>query len=72
MRPEDSLIAMSFGSGTETIIKETKVKNAPKGVKIERYANDRYTLLYEAVSTGLKRLAKVPGRKACRCLLCRE
>lgn len=64
MRPDDSLIAMSFGYGTDTIIKETKIKNAPKGVKVGRYANDRYTLLYEAVSTGLKRIAKVQGRKA--------
>lgn len=64
MRPDDKLIAMSFGYGTDTIIKETKIKDAPKGVKIGRYANDRATLLYEAVSTGLKRIARVPGRKA--------
>jgi VWFA-related protein len=64
MRPDDKLIAMSFGYGTDTIIPETKIKDAPKGVKVGRYANDRNTLLYEAVATGLKRIAKTPGRKA--------
>lgn len=64
MRPDDKLIAMSFGYGTDTIIKETRIKDVAKGVKIGRYANDRATLLYEAVSTGLKRIARVPGRKA--------
>jgi len=65
MRPDDSLIAVTFGGGTETVIKETKVKDVIKGVRIEARSEDRYGIyMHESIDEALKIMRKLPGRKA--------
>lgn len=65
MRPEDSLMAMTFGSSTQTVIDRIKIKDAPKGVRVGRTVHDRAgTQLYGAVEDAMKKLEKIEGRKA--------
>jgi Ca-activated chloride channel homolog len=65
MRPEDSLIAMTFGSTADTVIEHLKIKDVPKGIKVGRAVVDKYGVqLFGSVDAALKRIAKIPGRKA--------
>lgn len=65
MRPEDSLMAMTFGSTADIVIDRVKIKDSPKGVRVGRTHNDRSgTQLYGAVEEAMKKLEKVEGRKA--------
>jgi len=64
MRPEDRFIAISFGRGSDTIIKETKIKDVPKGNRIVAKVGDSSPFVYEAVDAALEKIQKITGRKA--------
>ena len=64
MRPTDRFSAVTFGADRFTPIPETFIKDVPKGIRIETRAGDTLTLLFEAVDEGLKKIAKIQGRKA--------
>lgn len=65
MRPEDTLMAMTFGSDSEIVIDRTKVKDSPKGIKVGRTSVDKFgTRLFGTVDQALKAASAVKGRKA--------
>lgn len=64
MRDEDQFTALTFGSSLDTLIKATKIKDVPKGNRIEKLPGDNGIFLYDAVDKVVDRIQKVPGRKA--------
>ena len=64
LRPEDRVIAATFGDNVDVLFKATKAKDLKRGFKLRQNRNDRYTMLFDAVDYALEKLKKVPGRKA--------
>jgi Ca-activated chloride channel family protein len=64
MRPEDTFAALTFGGRVDTVIKQTRIKDVPKGVRIETFSGDDATFLYDSISEAIGRIQKIPGRKA--------
>jgi Ca-activated chloride channel family protein len=64
MRPEDRFAAITFGGTVETVIKETKIKDVPKGVRVEKQAGDESTYLHDSIEKVIEQIGKVSGRKA--------
>ena len=64
LRPDDKLIAVSFSDQTNTFVELTKVKNFEGRVKIIQNVQSKGTKIYDAVDFALKKVKKIPGRKA--------
>lgn len=65
LRPDDRLIAASFYQWVDVLFSATRVGDLRKGIKLKpHHGSDCSTLIYDAVADGLKRMKKIPGRKA--------
>ncbi|HET6646849.1 MAG TPA: VWA domain-containing protein [Pyrinomonadaceae bacterium] len=64
LRPDDGLIVFSFCDEVRTRAELGPVKETRGVKKIKLRTCGRYTFVYDAVHQALKRMKKVPGRKA--------
>ncbi len=64
LRPDDRLIAASFANEVDVIAPLMKVGEMKKAIKIRNRPGDNNTMVYDAVDFAMKKLRKIPGRKA--------
>lgn len=64
LRPDDNLIVVSFCDEMRTRAELGPVKETRGVKKIKLRTCGRYTFVYDAVHHALKRMKKIPGRKA--------
>jgi Ca-activated chloride channel homolog len=64
LRPNDKLIAASFHDHVKELCDVTNVSEVRESTKLHLRTGGRYTMLYDAVDYALRRMKKVPGRKA--------
>lgn len=64
LRPNDQLIAATFGEEIKLLLPLIKVKDLQKGIKLRPMATYRDTMVYDAVEFAQKKMKKISGRKA--------
>jgi VWFA-related protein len=64
LRPDDQFLAAGFGEDIKMLFQATKVKDLPKGVKLQPMSTFIDTMVYDAVEFALKKTKKIRGRKA--------
>ena len=64
LRRNDTVMAATFADYVDVLFEPTKVSELKVPAKIRQRADDKYTRIYDAVAFALKRMRKIPGRKA--------
>ena len=64
LRPDDELIAVAFAEELRVLLKPTKIRNLQTGIKLPSLRDYHDTVVYDAVEFALKKMRKIPGRKA--------
>lgn len=62
--PDDQVIVATFSDSVEEAISRIKVKDLQQKVNLSRFGRDRSTQLFEGMDWSLRKMKKIPGRKA--------
>jgi len=64
LRASDSVLVASFADSVTEVMRQRRVSEIPSGLKITQRRDERNTYIFDAVDHALKKLNKIPGRKA--------